>query len=66
MPWEALRRAFKDAQFHPEYKLRGEDSYPAHAGRDGKAMREMLREAEVIKLLKKEFTRTARFHAMIN
>ena len=29
-------------------------------------MREMLREAEVIKLLKKEFTRTARFHAMIN
>ncbi len=51
---DAMRRAFKDADFHREYKkLAGEEPDPLMPEEMEKAIREMPRDAEVIDLLKK-------------
>ena len=51
---DAMRRAFKDADFHREYKkLTGEEPDPLMPEEMEKAIREMPRDAEVIDLLKK-------------
>jgi tripartite-type tricarboxylate transporter receptor subunit TctC len=51
---DAMRKAFKDAEFHREYKkLTGEDPDPLMPEEMEKAIREMPRDAEVIDLLKK-------------
>lgn len=51
---DAMRKAFKDAEFHREYKkLTGEDPDPLMPEEMEKAIREMPRDAEVIELLKK-------------
>ena len=50
---DAMRRAFKDADFHREYnKLTGEEPDPLMPEEMEKAIREMPRDAEVINLLK--------------
>jgi hypothetical protein len=50
----AMRRAFKDADFHREYKkLTGEEPDPLMPEEMEKAIREMPRDAEVIDSLKK-------------
>jgi hypothetical protein len=51
---DAMRKAFKDSDFHREYKkLTGEDPDPLMPKEMEKAIREMPRDAEVIDLLKK-------------
>ena len=56
-----MRKAFKDAEFHREYKkLIGQDSDPTHARIDGEGDRDPPRDAEVIELLK-NFRGKARF-----
>ena len=51
---DAMRKAFKDADFHREYeKLTGEEPDPLMPEEMEKAIREMPRDAEVIELLKK-------------
>ena len=51
---DAMRRAFKDPDFHREYKkLTGEDPDPLMPEEMEKAIKEMPRDAEVIDLLKK-------------
>ena len=51
---DAMRKAFKDAEFHREYKKRtSEDPDPLMPEEMEKAIREMPRDAEVIDLLKK-------------
>ena len=51
---DAMRKAFKDAEFHREYKkLTSEDPDPLMPEEMEKAIREMPRDAEVIELLKK-------------
>jgi hypothetical protein len=53
----AMRKAFKDAEFHREYKkLTGEDPDPLMPEEMEKAIREMPRNAEVIELQKKLFS----------
>ena len=48
-----MGKAFKDAEFHREYKkLTGEDPDPITLEEMEKAIREMPRDAEVIDLLK--------------
>jgi hypothetical protein len=50
---DAMRKAFKDADFHREYKkLTGEDPDPLMPEEMDKAVREVPRDAEVIDLLK--------------
>jgi hypothetical protein len=50
----AMRRAFKYAKFHREYKkLTGEDPDPLMPEEMEKPIREMPRDAEVIELLKR-------------
>lgn len=50
----AMRKAFKNAQFHREYKkLTGEEPDPLMREEMEKAVREIPRDAEVIDLLKK-------------
>lgn len=51
---DAMRRAFKDADFHREYKkLTGKEPEPLLPEEMEKAIREMPRDSEVIDLLKK-------------
>jgi hypothetical protein len=51
---DAMRKAFKDSDFHREYKkLTGEEPEPLMPEEMKKAIREMPRDAEVIDLLKK-------------
>jgi hypothetical protein len=51
---DAMRKAFKDVDFHREYKkLTGEEPDPLMPEEMEKAIREMPRDAEVIELLKK-------------
>jgi tripartite-type tricarboxylate transporter receptor subunit TctC len=51
---DAMRKAFKDAEFHHEYKkLTGEEPDPLMPEEMEKAIREMPRDAEVIDLLNK-------------
>jgi hypothetical protein len=58
---DAMRKAFRDAEFHREYKkLTGEDPDPLMPEEMEKAIKEMPRDAEVIDLLKNFLTR-ARF-----
>jgi hypothetical protein len=53
---DAMRRAFKDADFHREYKkLTGEEPDPLMPEEMEKAIKEMPRDAEVTDLLKKLF-----------
>ena len=50
---DAMRKAFKDAEFHREYKkLTGEEPDPLMPEEMDKAVREVPRDAEVIDLLK--------------
>jgi len=50
---DAIRKAFKDADFHREYKkLTGDEPDPLMPEEMEKAIREMPRDAEVINLLK--------------
>jgi hypothetical protein len=51
---DAMRKTFKDAEFHRQYKkLTGEEPDPVMPEEMEKAIREMPRDAEVIELLKK-------------
>jgi hypothetical protein len=51
--WLGMRKVFKDAEFHREYKkLSGQHSDPLMPDEMEKAIREMPRDAEVIELLK--------------
>jgi hypothetical protein len=51
---DAMREAFKDGEFHREYKkLTGENSDPLMPEEMEKAIRKMPGDAEVIELLKR-------------
>lgn len=52
---EAMRRTFKDPEFHKEYKKTGDDSPPLMPEALEKVIKELPREPEVVELFKKLF-----------
>jgi tripartite-type tricarboxylate transporter receptor subunit TctC len=52
---EAMRRTFKDGDFHKEYKKTGDDSPPLMPEALEKVIKELPRETEVVELFKKLF-----------
>jgi tripartite-type tricarboxylate transporter receptor subunit TctC len=52
---EAMRRTFKDPEFHKEYKKTGDDSAPLAGDALEKLIKGLPRESEVVELFKKLF-----------
>jgi len=52
---QAMRRAFKDPEFHNEYKKTGDDSPPLMPEMLEKAIKDLPRDPEVVELFKKLF-----------
>jgi tripartite-type tricarboxylate transporter receptor subunit TctC len=52
---QAMRRIFKDPEFHNEYKKTGDDSPPLMPETLQKAIKELPRDPEVVELFKKLF-----------
>jgi hypothetical protein len=52
---EAMRRTFKDPEFHKEYKKTGDDSAPLTGDALEKLIKGLPRESEVVELFKKLF-----------